>query len=85
MEFLTDIWAHREEIAAWLLTALVAATALVHVLQRGAHALEKYAEKTATKADDEPARKLAAFADRAAQALDAVAAVLPKIGSGARR
>ena len=33
MEFLSTAWAHREEIGAWLLAALVASTALIAVSQ----------------------------------------------------
>ena len=85
MEFLQAAWAHREEIGAWLLAALVASTALVHVFQQGAHAFERYAEKTSTKKDDAVARRLAAAADWAALALDTVASLLPKIGPGGKR
>lgn len=85
MEFLSTAWAHREEIGAWLLAALVASTALVHLFQQAAHAFEKYAAKTENKRDDEVARGLASVADKAAVALDTVASLLPKIGPGGKR
>ena len=66
-------WAHREEILAWIATVVLALSATVKALQIGAHALERYAMKTASKSDDEPARTLVRWADGAASWLDRLA------------
>lgn len=63
-------WAHREEILAWIATVILALSALVRVLQAGAHALARWAATTATTSDDEPARTLVRWADAAAHWLD---------------
>jgi len=78
-------WNHRDEIAAWIVSALVATTAAVHALQRLAATFARLAAKTSSKADDEAAAKLTKWLSWCDGALSSVARWLPRVGVGARR
>lgn len=78
-------WNHRSEIAAWIVSALVATTAAVHALQRLAAAFARLAAKTSSKADDEAAAKLTKWLSWCDGALSSVARWLPRVGVGARK
>ena len=79
------VWNHRDEIAAWIVSALVATTAAVHALQRLAATFARLAAKTSSKADDEAAAKLTKWLSWCDGALSSVARWLPRVGVGARR
>lgn len=79
------LWNHREEIGAWIMSALVATTAAVHTLQRAASAFARIAAKTASKEDDIVAQKLARILSAMDAVLTGFARYLPRIGVGMRQ
>lgn len=85
MEYLDYAWNHKDEIAAWIVSALLATTAAVHALQRAAATFARLAAKTSSKADDKAAAKLTKWLSWCDSALQATARWLPRVGVGARR
>ena len=79
------LWTNREEVASYILAALVASTALVHILQRAAAAFGRLALKTSTKYDDYAAQKLSKWLAWCDTALLSLSKWLPHVGVKARK
>lgn len=79
---LIEAWQALQDAAPYIVAVLAATTALAHVLQRAAHALDRWAAASAATWDDEPASVLARAMDAFVRALDWVSALLPRIGFG---
>lgn len=77
-------WEAMQDAAPYALAILVALTALVHAMRAAARAFERWAAKTASKRDDQWAATIVAALDSVARVLDAVQALLPRVGFGRR-